>query len=192
RGSAKVTANKVEFSSTGATITAIASDFAGAAGANPTITVFDELWGYVSERARRLWDECVPVPTRPVSVRLTTTYAGFEGESDLLEGLHKRGLEGEEVAPALWRQDGMLMFWSHEAVAPWQTEAWRAQMRAQLRPSAYLRMIESRFVAGGAGVGEAAWGAAGGRGALRPVVRGPALPVWACVCASAQRAWAGT
>lgn len=45
RDSAKITANKIEFPSTGATITAIASDFAGAAGANPTITVFDELWG---------------------------------------------------------------------------------------------------------------------------------------------------
>ena len=48
--SAKITGNKITFPSTGATITAIASDYAGAAGANPTITVFDELWGYTSER----------------------------------------------------------------------------------------------------------------------------------------------
>jgi phage terminase large subunit-like protein len=43
RDSAKITANKIEFTSTGATITAIASDYAGAAGSNPTISVFDEL-----------------------------------------------------------------------------------------------------------------------------------------------------
>jgi phage terminase large subunit-like protein len=85
RSSAKITANKIEFPSTGATITAIASDFAGAAGANPTITVFDELWGYTTERAHRLWDEMIPVPTRKVSIRLTTTYAGFEGESDSVD-----------------------------------------------------------------------------------------------------------
>src|SRR6516162_6717727 len=47
---ARVTADKITFISTGATISAIASDYVGAAGANPTVTVFDELWGYQSER----------------------------------------------------------------------------------------------------------------------------------------------
>ena len=61
---ANITANKVEFPATGATITAIASDYAGSAGANPTITTFDELWGVTSERGHRLWDEMVPPPTR--------------------------------------------------------------------------------------------------------------------------------
>ena len=60
-GAATITANKVTFA-TGATITALASDYAGAAGANPTIICFDELWAYTSERARRLWDEMIPVP----------------------------------------------------------------------------------------------------------------------------------
>jgi phage terminase large subunit-like protein len=100
---AKITASKIEFPSTGATITALASDYAGAAGANPTITVFDELWGYVSERSRRLWDEMVPVPTRKISARLTVSYAGYEGESKLLEELYRRGLAGEEIAPGLYR-----------------------------------------------------------------------------------------
>jgi hypothetical protein len=31
-------------------------------------------------------------------------------------------------------------------IAPWQTKAWRAEMRRSLRPNAYLRMIENRFV----------------------------------------------
>ena len=92
RRAATITANKVTFKSTGATITAIPSDFAGAAGANPTIVVFDELWGYQSSRAERLFDEMVPVPTRKVSVRLTTTYAGWTEESRLLQWLYERGL----------------------------------------------------------------------------------------------------
>jgi len=146
RSSAKIGMNKIEFPSTGASIVAISSDYASAAGANPTITVFDELWGYTSESAQRLWDEMIPVPTRKVSVRLTVTYAGFEGESELLEGLYKRGLAGEQIAPSLYRQPGLLMAWHHEPIAPWQTEAWLSQMRAQLRPSAFLRMIENRFV----------------------------------------------
>ena len=39
RESAKICSHRIEFPSTGATITALASDYAGAAGANPTITV---------------------------------------------------------------------------------------------------------------------------------------------------------
>ena len=74
---ARVTQYRIEFPATGASIVAIASDYAGAAGANPTIICFDELWGYTSERSRRLWDEMVPSPARKISCRFTSTYAGF-------------------------------------------------------------------------------------------------------------------
>ena len=80
-----------------ATIAAIASDYTGAAGANPTISCFDELWGYTSERSRRLWDEMVPPPTRKIACRLTVTYAGFEGKSELLQELYERGKAQPEV-----------------------------------------------------------------------------------------------
>lgn len=97
-GPISITRDRITFKETGAFIQAIANDFAGAAGANPTISVFDELWGFVSERSRRLWDEMVPPPTRVRSCRLTVTYAGFEGESVLLEELYKRGVSGEVLA----------------------------------------------------------------------------------------------
>jgi hypothetical protein len=48
----------------------------------------------------------VPVPTRKVSARLTTTYAGFEGESQLLEGLYKRGKQLPVIGPDLHAGDG--------------------------------------------------------------------------------------
>ena len=145
-GAAVITANKIEFSGIGATITAISSDYAGAAGANPVITVFDELWAYTSERSRRLWDELVPPPTRKIACRLTVTYAGFEGESELLEELYKRGMKQPCVGDDLRAGDGTLMFWSHRPIAPWQDGRWLAQMRRSLRPNQYLRMIENRFV----------------------------------------------
>src|SRR5208282_1234390 len=96
RNSATITQNKIVLTSTGSTITAIASDAAGAAGSNPTFITFDGLWGYTSESSRRLWDEMIPVPTRKVSARWTSTYAGFEGESSLLEDLYARGMRGKE------------------------------------------------------------------------------------------------
>lgn len=93
----------------GATITAIPSDFASAAGANQTTSVFDELWAFTSERARRLFDELVPPPTKKIARRLTVTYAGFSGEGELLEELYNRGLRQPQVAPSLYAGDGILM-----------------------------------------------------------------------------------
>jgi phage terminase large subunit-like protein len=183
---ARISSNQILFPSTGASITALASEYAGAAGANPTITVFDELWGFMSERGHRLWDEMIPVPTRKVSVRLTVTYAGFTGESDLLEGLYKRGLKGTLIAPDLYAQPGMLMYWTHEARAPWQTEAWKAEMRLSLRANAYLRLIENRWVTSESSfidVGE--WDKCVDPTAS-PIPRDKHLPVWVGVDASTK------
>lgn len=144
---AKVTADKITFPAFhNATISAVASDYAGAAGANPTESVFDELWGYTSERSYRLWDEMSVPPTRKIACRLTVTYAGFSGESVLLEALYRRGMAQPQVGPNLYAGDGLLMAWHHEPIAPWQTESWLAEMRRSLRPNQYLRMIENRFV----------------------------------------------
>lgn len=183
---ARITSNQILFPSTGASITALASEYAGAAGSNPSIVVFDELWGYTSERARRLWDEMVPVPTRKVSVRLTVTYAGFAGESDLLEELYKRGLKGTLIASDLYAQPGMLMYWTHEARAPWQTGAWKEQMRLSLRGNAYLRLIENRWVTSESSfidVGE--WDKCVDPTAS-PIPRDKRLPVWIGVDASTK------
>jgi phage terminase large subunit-like protein len=144
---ARLTESRIVFPAFNATITAIASDAGSAAGGNQCISVFDELWAYCSERSRRLWDEMVPPPTRKVASRLCVTYAGFEGESLLLEELHKRGKALPQVGKDLYAGDGLLMFWSHEPVAPWQDEAWLASMRKTLRPSAYSRMVLNEFAA---------------------------------------------
>jgi phage terminase large subunit-like protein len=88
----------------------------------------------------------VPPPTRKIACRLTVTYAGFSGESELLEELYERGLQQPEVAPSLRAGDGILMAWHHGPVAPWQDEAWLAEMRRSLRPNQFLRMIQNEFV----------------------------------------------
>jgi phage terminase large subunit-like protein len=182
-----VTKEKIEFPSSGATITALASDFAGAAGANPTISVFDELWAYTSERSHRLWDEMVPPPTRKIACRLTVTYAGFSGESKLLEGLYNRGLTAEQIAPDLYAADGQLTYWSHQFSAPWQTEGWREQMRRQLRPNGYLRLIENQWVTSERRFVEPEWWEACVDPEARPVLSDPHLVVHAAVDASTKR-----
>ncbi|HUY39803.1 MAG TPA: terminase TerL endonuclease subunit [Candidatus Binataceae bacterium] len=185
--SAKITANRIEFRSTGSFIQACASDYAGFAGANPTLTICDELWGFVHESSQRLFDEAVPSPARKVSGRLTVTYAGFEGESELLDRLYKRGLRSETVAPDMYAGDGMLMFWTSRPVAPWQTERWLAEMRQSLRPNQYLRMIENRWVTSESSFVEMDWWDACVDLALRPVTADADLSVWVGVDASVKR-----
>ena len=34
-------------------------------------------------------------------------------------------MKGQKIAPDMYASnDGLLMFWSHSPVAPWQTQAW--------------------------------------------------------------------
>jgi phage terminase large subunit-like protein len=187
RRECNITASRIEFPQTGAVIQAIGADYVGSAGANPVISSFDELWGYTSERSRRLWDEMVPSPVRKVSARLVTTYAGFEGESVLLEELYKRGLAQPQVGTDLHTGDGLLMFWSHVPIAPWQTEQWLTDMRRTLRPNQYLRMIENRFVTTESSFIDMAWWDACVEHGMAPTLVAPALPVWVGVDASVKR-----
>jgi phage terminase large subunit-like protein len=129
----------------------------------------------------------VPVPTRKISVRLTVTYARFGGESKLLEALYKRALEGEEIAPDLYRQPGLLAYWTHSCPAPWQTPEWIEQMRGQLRPNAFLRLIENRWVTSESSFVPMEWFDACVNPALSPALTDPSLSVWVGVDASVKR-----
>ena len=181
RDEAKFTADKITLA--GATIQAIPSDAGTAAGSNQTISVFDELWAFDTERDRRLFDEMVP-PPRKIACRLTVTYAGFSGEGELLESLYERGLKLPQIAPSLYAGDGMLMAWHHSVIAPWQTPKWIAQMRTSLRPNQFLRLIENRFVRSEASFIDMALYDACVEPGLGAMVTDTSLSVWAAVDAS--------
>jgi hypothetical protein len=116
-----------------------------------------------------------------------TTYAGYAGESLLLEEIHKRGMALPEVGPSLHAGDGMLFAWHREPIALWQTPAWVEQMRTTLRPSAFARMILNEFTAPeSAFVDMAAWDACVVP-TLAPVLEDRQLPIWCGVDASTKR-----
>lgn len=143
--------------SNGTEIRALAAEYAGAAGSNHGLTSWDELWAYTLEASRRLWEELTPVPTRRNSIRVVTTYAGFEGESDLLWSLYKDGVGADEhpegrakrLHPTLplWlnREARLLVYWDHQPRMPWQTAAYYGTQRRTLRPGTYLRLHENRW-----------------------------------------------
>jgi hypothetical protein len=147
KGRAKISANKIFFPGSGAIITAIASEYAGAAGSGQNLAVFDELWGYTSERSKRLFDEMLPPPIHKIAFRLTGTYAGFFGESLLLWSLYERGMALPEIGPDLHAGDGLLFHWGHSyAEIPWVSDRWvEQQRRPPNSPSAFAQKILNQW-----------------------------------------------
>jgi phage terminase large subunit-like protein len=168
---------------------ACASDYTGFAGSNPSLTICDELWGFVHEASRRLFDEAVPSPVRKVSARLVRTYAGFENESALLEQFYTRGIGGNEVAPDLYESPGMICYWTHECRAPWQSECWIGEMRQALRPNQFARMIRNQWVRGEGDFLQDEWIAACTNPALRPSLGDTSLPIFVGIDASTKHDW---
>jgi len=138
----------------GSTAKPVALDYSGEAGANPSLVIHDESWGIMSEKARRLYDELTPPPTRPLGLRWVSSYAGYSNESTTLEDLYRRGIAGKPARglPDCRANGPLFMLWSHTPRMPWQTAAYYNAQREELRPRAYLRLHENRWV-----TSEGAW-----------------------------------
>lgn len=86
----RIIEREAAFLPTHSALKAVSSDYKGEAGSNPVATFWSELWGYSSEASQRLWEELTPVPTRPRSIRYVETYAGYDGESSILNELEDK------------------------------------------------------------------------------------------------------
>jgi hypothetical protein len=104
----------------GTDITPISGDFKGAAGSRHSLVIYDEIWGFESEKARRLYEELTPPPSEFSAWALIVTYAGFLGEADLLESIYQRGIAGRRIDDELecYESDELFMFWSHTPRQP--------------------------------------------------------------------------
>lgn len=143
----------------GTTIFAISPSFRSAAGSRHALVVFDELWGIVTEADQRMYEEMTPIPTIPYSLQVITTYAGFFGESQLLYRLYIKGVGKEEHEDGqgkriealadypCWENGNQFTLWAHEPLMEWQQdEEYYENQRLTLRPEAYLRLHENRWV----------------------------------------------
>lgn len=132
----------------GTVVTAIASEYRGAAGSRHSLAIFDEIWGYDSERAQRLYEELTPPPTEESAWVLVVTTAGFTGESVLLEAIYRRGLGGQRVDAELecYEAEGLFLFWSQTPRQPWQTPEYYAEQARSLRPTTFARLHRNEWV----------------------------------------------
>jgi len=145
--SCKIRSTEIHFSNS-TIVTAISSDYKGAAGSRHSLVVFDELWGYTLESAQRLFEELTPPPTESNAWILVVSTAGWVGESTVLEGFYKQGLAGERIDDdlELFKANELFMFWSHTPRQPWQTPEYYDQQRRILRPATFQRLHENTWV----------------------------------------------
>lgn len=73
----------------GTVIQAITNDPESEAGASYGLVLISELWGWDGDRAKTLWAETMPVPTRLNSIRWVESYVGYEDSSELMLMLWK-------------------------------------------------------------------------------------------------------
>lgn len=165
-GEWRIIEREAKYIPTHSSIRAVSSDYKGEAGSNPVATFWSELWGYSSEASQRLWEELTPVPTRPRSIRYVETYAGYEGESSILNDLEdkmkdprqSRRLEIEELDDLglewpfdrrlklpffIHNQSRTIAYWDEGEEArrmPWQTSQYYQAQESDLRPNAFKRL----------------------------------------------------
>ena len=142
----------------GTFVKALAQSYKAVAGSRHALVLFDELWGITSEITRRTYEEMTPIATIPWSLRFIATYAGFINESDLLWDLYLNGVGRDEhedgrgkliydmLDVPVWENGRQLTYWNHEPLLPWQVPTYYDEQREALRPAAYLRLHENRWV----------------------------------------------
>lgn len=134
---------------------AIPVDPKGEAGGNDDLVIFSELWAANQTAAQRMWTEMTLSPTKyGKSQRWVETYAGFSGESPLLEQLYQSGVkEGRQLdlgIPGLevYANDAarMLALWNTTPRLEWQTAEYYAQEAAVLAANEFQRVHRNQWV----------------------------------------------
>jgi hypothetical protein len=142
-------------------IEAIPIDPKGEAGGNDDMVCFSELWGASNKAAQRLWTETTLSPTKfGKSFRWVETYAGFSGESPLLETLYDAGVKkgrrfdwSDDFSPRLeaFENDPARMFclWNQTPRLSWQTPEYYQQEESVLLPMEFSRVHRNTWVISG-------------------------------------------
>lgn len=140
----------------GSIIECVPIDPSGEAGGNDDLIVYSELHGWKSKAHQRMWSEMTLSPNKfGNSQRWVDTYAGYQGESPILENLYKVGVkQGRQIWDDLEVYENptakMLTVWVTKPMLPWQLDAsgieYYAQEAAQLTPNEFDRMHRNAWV----------------------------------------------
>lgn len=155
---------KIKFNTTKTTIEPIPVDPKGEAGGNDDLIIFSELWAANQKAALQMWTEMTLSPTKfGQSQRWVETYAGFAGESPLLEQLFELGVQqGRRLDLSYQDKQGphdlsnlevyandaarLLVLWNTHPRLPWQVPDYYAQEASILTPEEFNRIHRNQWV----------------------------------------------
>ncbi len=135
-------------------IQALPVNAAGEAGGNQRLTTWTELHGYTHEEENRMWDELQPVPTQFLSFRFAESYAGYEGESLLLQKYWdmalNEGVRLHDEYPIYGVESARLIAYidtGEEARRmPWQTPSYYEEQTKSEDPTNFRRIHRNEWV----------------------------------------------
>lgn len=141
-------------------IEAVPIDPKGEAGGNDDAVIYSELWGANSKAAQQLWTETTLSPTKyGQSFRWVETYAGYTGQSPILENLYEQGVnkgrridlsfDGHDLSDLeVYVNDAARLFclWNTKPRLAWQSPEYYAQEAAVLLPSEFERVHRNQWV----------------------------------------------
>lgn len=136
----------------GSIVEMVPVDAKGEAGGNDDLIIFSELWGYSHKAHLDMWVECTIAPTRfGKAQRWIDTYAGFSGESPILEDLYQEvvsddkrlNIEGNDECYASGR---MFAVWCTKHHFAWQTKEYYDSERQNLTDSQFRRLHLNEWI----------------------------------------------
>lgn len=138
----------------GAFIEAVPVDPTGEAGANPTGTFWSEMWGFRLTAKERLWTEMTIPPTKMgKAIRWVESYAGYVGESPVLEQLYDQGVNQGKRHPAfpelpvyINERASLFCYWDHKPRMVWQTPAFYRAEAATHTDTEFRRVHRNEWV----------------------------------------------
>lgn len=136
---AEITDDFIRIKKTGTVARIVAPNYRTASGANPSLTIFDELWAYDQQSSYKFYDELTESPARQQPLTLIVSYAGFE-EEGLLWELYQRGIKG--------KSKDYFFYWTHENKASWVTKEYLEKQRNRpgMRANTFLRLHNNMWV----------------------------------------------
>lgn len=124
----------------------------GEAGSNYDMCVFSELWGWKHTAHKNMWAEMTISPNRfGHAQRWIDTYAGYVGESPVLEPLYEYLVEqGQQIYDDLevYEHDRMFGTWITTHHLPWQIPEYYAAQSSEITPKQMKRMHGNLWVTG--------------------------------------------
>lgn len=132
-------------------IEAVPVDPKGEAGGGDLIVCFTELWAAKNSAAQQMWTETTLSPLKyGKSLRWCESYAGYVGESPILEQLYDQGVkQGKRIDEDLElfesKEARLLAFWNTRPRCDWQTADYYAQEQALLAPNEFNRIHRNQW-----------------------------------------------